>query len=513
MSFEPNYEKVVSNYKRKIGEMQSQLVCKLPTNDGIDVAKILCTNVKINMLNSSVMQSTINFDGVALVQAVYIDQDNNVKFVDYSLEFKDKFVANKELMVADTIISYDVVEIRSQIEGNNIKVEAILNVCIDGIFADNLNILTSATGEGVYSKLEDINFSSFVGVASDRFDVSNDIEINDAVEEILFVCPNATVDRVESYDNYVKVFGTVAVNIAYTTAGDNSTIRTLDTNFDYEQELALTGTKSASVADCQASCMYQGISVTTNLGMDKSVISLSVPIDAKCFVWNDESIQIVSDIYSLTNNLNISTESYTVQSIEDSMRFSERVVGSVTIDDNDMLIDDVLGVCCGDILIASHRVQDNTLIVDGVLNATVIYRNNEVQKISSILVQVPFSLDMSSANLNDEMLLRVVANIKRLQVKGRRGTEIEVVADIEVCVHACSLDKDAVVSQVTVEDEKLPSKSNLTIYIAREGDTIWDIAKQMSVPEDVIIEQNLNLELPIKNGERIVVYKQVVAQI
>ena len=42
----------------------------------------------------------------------------------------------------------------------------------------------------------------------------------------------------------------------------------------------------------------------------------------------------------------------------------------------------------------------------------------------------------------------------------------------------------------------------------KDGDTIWDIAKEMNVSPDMILEQNPDLELPLKAGTKIVIYKQ-----
>ena len=95
---------------------------------------------------------------------------------------------------------------------------------------------------------------------------------------------------------------------------------------------------------------------------------------------------------------------------------------------------------------------------------------------------------------------RLVA-IRNLQKMGFSLSEIKEIFDSES--HTPSLEH---------LDEKIIDRENLVIYIACKDDTIWDIAKKMNVSEDMIMLQNPNINLPIMEKDRIVVYKQKVAE-
>jgi len=512
MTFEPGFEKVVSNYRKRIGEMQTQIECKLPITEEGTAEKILSTIVKVGTINTSIAQNMIAFDGCAMIQVIYLNDNKEYKTCDYSLEFKDKFVSNEETIPQEVIPCCEVIDTRAIIDGNSIKVIAVLNISFDGICADKIKALTSASGESIFVKYEDIKFANFVGVAEEKFDVTNDIEIVDAVERVLTVCPTTYIDRIESYQDYIKVIGGVCVNITYITRGENSTIRTYDNRFDFIQEIALSGITGDSIVMGKIFTNYQNLGITTTLDQDKSIVNLVVPIDFRGYGYNLRNIQIVSDIYSTENFVNINTESFTNLTNFESKTFVEQISGSLPLEDNDLFIDEILGNTNCSVVVANSRLSGEYLTVDGVVSCDVIYRNIEFGAVVSKTIQIPYSVDLKVGDWGNGIYC-VDAAMTNHSIKVRRGTEIEFSGAVSLYLTLSNLGKEACIESVNLSDEKIICDSNLTIYIAKDGDTIWDIAKSLSVSEDSIIEQNPELSLPITAGDRIVVYKQSIAKI
>ena len=58
------------------------------------------------------------------------------------------------------------------------------------------------------------------------------------------------------------------------------------------------------------------------------------------------------------------------------------------------------------------------------------------------------------------------------------------------------------------EDEIPESDCAMSFYITKQGDTIWEIAKELRVSTDMLLSQNPNLIEPIEIGTKVVVYRQ-----
>ena len=493
--------------------MQSQIECRLQVPNGEEISRVLCSNVRVNMPSASISNNAINFDGVAVVQVVYETASGTIDAMDYTLEYKDRYVTNSEMMLSDVIVSVDVVDTKAYIENGNVRVVAILSVTIDGIMADSHNMVVATTGDNVYTKYEDVSYSSYVGLASEKFDLTCDIEIKDAVSKILYVCPKASIDRVESNDNYVKVYGSIDTNITYLTSGENVDIRTCENVTDFTQEIALTGIDKDSYVTSNISCVYQGMTITTDLGADKSILSVTMPVEYKGYVWSDREIQMVSDMYSPDCYIDLMGNSMVSQHHQSPISFVERISGSYTLDDNMLAIDEILGTTCNNVVVANHRLEDGVLVVDGLATTTVIYKNYEMKRMESVEIQLPFSVDLMIGDVKEDTSINIITNMCKVQAKARRGTDIELSADIVLYVEISDNSVDRIICEARVSSEAKVLDSNLMIYVVKEGDTIWDIAKEMSVSEECILAQNPKLELPIQAGERVVIYRQSLARI
>ena len=59
------------------------------------------------------------------------------------------------------------------------------------------------------------------------------------------------------------------------------------------------------------------------------------------------------------------------------------------------------------------------------------------------------------------------------------------------------------------EGATLPEKdSGLEVYFGSEGQTAWDIARDMRVDEDTIYSQNPDVSFPLQKDENLVVFYQ-----
>ena len=98
--------------------------------------------------------------------------------------------------------------------------------------------------------------------------------------------------------------------------------------------------------------------------------------------------------------------------------------------------------------------------------------------------------------------------LTQISVRARRGKEIEVNAILELYCNVFNNVDSAVITNVSLEDEIPENECAMSFYITRQGDTLWEIAKELRVSIDTLLAQNPNLSDPIPAGTRVVVYRQ-----
>ena len=502
MAFEPNFEKITASYRKNLGSTQAQIDCKLPISDEVD--RVVCSNAKAYVTNTEIVGKDINYTGYVSFQATYVNKNNEPMAMDYTAEFKETYPLGQENTLVP-VVAVNVVDVKTDVVGGEIRVVAILESTIDAIYSETNNVLVDVAGDNFFTKKDLINYSTFAGVVQNKFDQTFDVEIKEGVNKVLSVCPSAYVDAVEVNDRFLTVKGGVCIDVCY--VADNNMVRTVQNKFDITQEVASDDINVDSFVQSILAIAYNDIKITTSIDTDMAIVNVFLPMLYTGYVFTKNTTEIVTDLFSATHFTNINVNSMQNMQNYNELAFDDKIGGNVTIQDTEPFIDEVLGVCCGNIALANSEINDGNLVVEGVAHTAVLYQNKELDMICSVEVEMPFSL---SAPVEYENNITPITYVSLCDVfaRARRGKEIEVTANVMVYNNFFENNKDAVITLVTEEDEIPEEECALSIYLAKDGDTIWDIAKELRVSPEKVVEQNPDLSDPIAAGTRIVIYRQ-----
>lgn len=506
MEIMPKNELVTSSKRLKLGVTQAVIECKLPVTNDTQVAKILCASAKSYISSFEANNGEVCFNGNVNFQVIYENEDKVASALDYTAEFKDKFVSDKITPTVIPIITSLVVDVNTTTINNEVKVVAIVEISVEIISSEEVSALTEVNGDDIFTKIETINYSTFLGVLADKFEVTHDIELKDNVSQVLEVSLSPYIDSVTAEDRIAKVKGGANVDICYLTNGETTLLRTYQTTVDFVQEVALDSVTQETCIQSNLNINYSQIKVTTNIDADNAIVNLSIPYDYLGYAFEERTMDVVTDVFSLNNYVNVSTNSVAGIKCADSLMDESKVSGYVTIEDN--FIDEVLGTCCNTVTLATSSILNNTLTLEGVASTTVIYLNKETASMYSATVEMPFSLTKTLDNVTDDYNAVVTLSLGEVSCRLKRGTELEVNATLFVYANFYGETLEAVITGVELTDEKPESNSVLTIYVVKPNETVWDIAKQLNVSPDELLYQNPNVNLPLMGGEKLIVYRQ-----
>ncbi|MBR2988770.1 MAG: DUF3794 domain-containing protein [Clostridia bacterium] len=182
--------------------------------------------------------------------------------------------------------------------------------------------------------------------------------------------------------------------------------------------------------------------------------------------------------------------------------------GIITLDDNMPVADNILCATGVKIAVTNLIAGENEVTAEGVVSGNIIYYSGENGGQYSVAIELPFSLPLryNEVKPDDEIICDSV--IKSVSARLRRGNEIDIRVEIELCVTAFSCDEITVISGVS-QGETIPAPNcAFSIYIAKSGESVWDCAKALAVTPKVITSQNPDLPTAFVGGEKIVIYRQ-----
>ena len=511
MAFEPNYEKLVTSFRKTLTTSQSQVDVKLSTVDASEIKSILCSTAKANIVNAEVSNGTINYNGLVNFQVIYESTTGDIYGLDYTAEFVDKYSSDAINNVLVPVVTSSVVDINVNVLNNKtITATAIVENRVDGIVNESAAVLTNVNGNNIFTSMEESKFYTYVGTLLEKYDLQEDLLVNEGVSKVLSVNPTISLESVTPNNNFAVVKGNVFVDMCYLTNAENPKVCSKTQTFDFGFEVALNGVSDNTYVQSDIYINTNDIKVTSNLEMDKAVINLNIPISYSGYAFNSNTLNVVADVYSTTNELNLVSSSVNNIVPFETLTAMDKLNGSVMITDS--FVDEILGNCCNYVGVTSSFIEDDFVVVEGVANTTVLYYSKEDDTKNSIMVEMPFSIKVKSGDLLNNANQVINVALTDIQTKSKRGQEIEVFAKLYLYIDVYGVSTSAVLSEVSLGEKIEPNNCALKIYIVKNNETLWDVAKQLGTSVDEIIAQNPELELPLKEGDRVYIYYQKVME-
>ncbi|MBR4745239.1 MAG: DUF3794 domain-containing protein [Clostridia bacterium] len=511
MTFEPNYEKISAANRVFAGSTQSVVELKLPQSDSSNVARVLCASAQVYLSSSALEQKNVTYSGVVRVQVHYVTENGAIGSADYSAPFSDKYTLDAEYENATPVVLSQVVDTKTNVTNGEVRVTLVVESNVDLIVTTELNALVGVASDSVMTKSATTKYVSYAGLTTEQMDNTFDIQLKDNVSQVLGVCVNAYIKKVTPFNNYAKVDCGIDMDITYLDNEQEPQVRTCHTCVDYSHETTFEGITQNSAIMSYAMIKPEDMRFTTNIDKDITVVSAFIPVMYRGYVFNEKETEVVSDLFSTTNYLTTSTQSVLTLDNILNVYCTEKLDGNLSLDDSRPFIDEFIGVSCAKAVVNNSFVADGELTVEGLVDVCTLYLNKELNSVNSANVQIPFSVVLSGEYANDTKASVEVA-FGDIDARSRRGKEIDVSGTLYVYANTYSDEQTGVITSVEIDDEIPESGCALSIVVAKDGEDLWDIAKREYVSPDMIAEQNPNLDLPLHDGDRVVIYRQHVAE-
>ena len=123
---------------------------------------------------------------------------------------------------------------------------------------------------------------------------------------------------------------------------------------------------------------------------------------------------------------------------------------------------------------------------------------------------LPFQQVIEVPGISENGIYRIQWNLEQLVVTMLDSDELDIKAVLSYQVMAFTSDEADLITDIKVSDldmNKISELPGMVIYIARAGDTLWDIGKRYYVPIAQLKAVNELAGEEIKMGDKILVIK------
>lgn len=321
---------------------------------------------------------------------------------------------------------------------------------------------------------------------------------------------NVSLGDVEfkAMEEKLTVSGDVRLFLLYEGEGEEHPVRSFETTIPMSGVLECHGCKEGMLPDIRYRLGQQELTVRPDFDGEERSIGIELVMDISVRIYEEEKLEIVSDVYGVSNEISTVTHSTNLR------RLLARVTGKTKVTDHIHVVgDSVLQLLHseGTVALDQQSTVENGILLQGSMSVKVMYITGEDDApYGCAQAQIPYSYTLEVPDIAPEDLGKVHAEVEQLQVTMLDGEEMDVKAVLSFSTVVFKNIPVELITQVTVSEldsAKMSSLPGMVVYVVKEGDNLWNIGKRYYVPVDVLKELNSLESDELTPGQKLLIVK------
>lgn len=484
-------ENLVVSTRKKINMETFFTSVKISTESVI--SKVLSHSTRIGIAGVESVNGGISITGRVFVDLVYLTAAGEIEHAEGCQDFIEK--QKTEIALTDAFAE-DVLKVENlDFSGNEVLCSVSHQVGVVGVYAYNIQTVSGDEKEFILNNKE-VEFDKVVVVASDDFVVAEESEISGTNIKVLQNNVSVILDDFACVVDKVVLEGKVQLEILILNENEISTVKK---SIEFKQEISASGV----LPNMRVNALVETktVNVVPEEKDGKSKLACTFEIQAKAYVFEKNTYEIVTDMFSLKNEIQtvynyVEAKEYeNVKTLSNLVTVQTDIVDIVDFED----IVDVFGAKMSNLTV---KKEDGSFFVSGDLSAHGIYKT--VDGYGDVLIENHVDFEIGESEF---LVGEASAVCEVLSFKVKAGKEIETSVKIDYFLLEEREITEKFLSSYEIKDEKNENMSGIRVYVSKGNQSVFDVAKILNVKPEVIAQEN-SVDDVFEKGQKIYVYSQ-----
>ncbi|MBZ9685032.1 DUF3794 domain-containing protein [Clostridium estertheticum] len=508
-------------YEQLLGENTADTVVKeeyvIPDTHP-DVREILMLDVKAIINSKEIIEDKVYLEGQLQYNVLYISKDQertDVENVVYSSKFSNTIgiMGAKPEMLCDA---------ECFVEHMECKIVNERKICLEGILKLKSEVYKSFSFQIVkdIEAVKDIQYlknptsidkvtRSFNGELIGKANIKVPMD-KPEILKVIKCDVNVHKKEVKLFDGKIQINAFACINMMY--KGKDS--REL---FYIEQEVMLNkeldfqevNPYMENYTDFRVDAM--GFDIKEDDLGEKRIVDVEFLIKTNTRAMHKEEVDMIEDVYSPTTKLEMDKKDYGLNVMQGQLLTETLVKGDIELS-NAMAKPSKVIMCNATVCVTEKKVIEDKVIIEGIMNVTVLYRSDDEEKyLSAVSEEIPFTCgaEILGTKINMSSVCKVTLENVNADIEVGNIT-VRAVVKVYTRVNYM-VQKKFLVDVYPIEGEVLKKKASITIYIVQSGDTLWKIAKKYNTTMQEVARVN-GIEDPnvIKVSQKLIIPGRII---
>lgn len=247
--------------------------------------------------------------------------------------------------------------------------------------------------------------------------------------------------------------------------------------------------------------------ITTELSNDndgdKRIINIEALINASLLAYRKKEINFITDCYQIGAKTSISYEDIKIKQFVDEISTQSSIKEIITPDDKLPKLIKMYNVIA-EPEVTKVSTQNERVTIEGRIKAYILYlTDNPKCPVYSFKKDIPFDFSHDCVNSKQGLEYSYNVTAKHVGFSLTSGGEIELRCILSQEIKLYDSQNFNLITDINTNP--IDSESNIIIYFVKDGDTLWNIAKNYSVRiDDIKAINSLEDDLIIK-GQKLLI--------
>ncbi len=454
------------------------------------IERIIKCMLSPRISNVSYSGQSVSIDGEAQITVLYCASNGELSGFETEARFTKnvdcKTDCDKSLIRVNAHPEY--VNCRA-VNERKLDVHGAITLHINGSCNEQTDIVTGSENRSLQLQRRRIENAEICGFASKQIMVEDELNLTqtlDSIESIIRNDASVCVSDCRFVAGKAIVKGELCVSILYRSVKKNC--ECFSSVIPIEQMIDIDGVGEDCITSCEAMlCSLKVRAFTDTDGECRSVLvsaKVNVDVTGSRVVESD----IISDCYSVTNNLDIERKTVEVRSNAEQVSASHQIRETLEFPEN--ALGQVIDVCC-DTGELSCVCSDGMLKVSGSATASVIAKNSDGE-CACFDRNIPFEHEFKVAQCG-ECRAEIRANVASCSYSIKSLSNLEIRAQIDIRGTVFCVEKMQVITDINASDNSekpIVEMPAFILYYASSGESVWKIAMKYNTGAELIMRAN-----------------------
>lgn len=395
----------------------------------------------------------------------------------------------------------------------NIKAIVTFYAVVDEMAGIQLPVEISE--EGISVKRKKVRLMSLMVHKKDTMRIKDEVTLvsnKPNIEQLLWYTIDVRGMDLRPEDNVVKARGELSVFVLYSGEDEENPLQWAEYVLPFNTEVECTGCMGEMIPNIGFSVMHQSIEVKPDSDGEERVMSVDTVLELDMKLYREEEHDLILDVYSplkecIPQRKEMCLESLLVRN-DSKCRVSDRIELKESQGK-------ILQICHsqGRVKVEKTKIVENGIQADGIVFMKILYiTGNDEMPFYSVDGMIPFSHIIEANGINEDSIFFLQADLEQLSTSMIDSNEIEVKAVISLNVLVLQCENRMIISKVEerpLDMEKIQAMPGITVYVVKNGDSMWDIAKRFYTTVEEICELNELEEDRVVPGMPLLLVKKV----